>query len=131
MVTTSDDEEFTSLIESAYTEPLTVAGAVGDEELTEIAPTAPRAGTDLGVGGSLIQARARLRQDWREEVGVPWRDGRSVVAAAAVAISVTVLGILIARANLGPLTFLAGGLLIALAGGALWAPVGAARSDGG
>lgn len=120
-VTSSDDQEFASLIESAYTEPLMVTGAVGDEELTEIAPTTPRVGTDLGVAGSLIQARAKLRREWREEIGVPWRDGRSVAAAAVVVISGTVLGILIARANLGPLTFLAGGLLIALAGGALWA----------
>ena len=119
-MTSSHDEEFAALIHSAYAEPLTIAGEVGDQELTEIASMPPRAGVDLGVAGSLVQARDRLRSERRAKAGRGWRDGRTAVAVAVVVGAATLLGGLFGAASPGLLTGLAGALLVVLAAGALW-----------
>jgi len=122
-VTEFDDEEFDALIESGYAEPTMITGQVGDDDLTKVAPTPPRPGVDLGVAGSLLQTRERMRRERRAAVGPPWRD-RISVAAAAVALSCSIsLGGVIGGAALpGPalVSALVFGLLVAGIVGALW-----------
>jgi len=83
-VTESADDDFDALIESAYAEPEVVSGVVGDDHVTPMTPSAPRAGVDRGVAGSLIQARSKLRRDRRRQIGPPWRDLWSIVPVAAI-----------------------------------------------
>ena len=70
----TSDDEFDALIESAYAEPLTITGSVGDDDMTQVVPTPDRDGVDLGIAGSLRQARTRLRIQQRADLGPPYRD---------------------------------------------------------
>lgn len=83
-MTDFDDAEFESLVESAYAEPMMITGAVGDDDLALVAPTPARPGIDLGIAGSLIQTRERLRSERLEELGPPWRDRRSIAAVTVL-----------------------------------------------
>lgn len=119
-MTDSDDDEFDALIESAYAEPMMITGQIGDDDLTQVAPTPPRPGVDLGVAGSLVRTRERLRRERRVKVGPPWRDRMSVVAAIIALSCSILLGALIGGAALpgpAPVIVLGLGLLVT---GSLW-----------
>jgi len=122
-VTTSDDEEFKALIESAYSEPLMVTGAVGDDDMTPISPAPTRDGVDLGVAGSLIQARERVRDQRRQQLGPLYRDRMTVIAALILLACAVVLGLFVGGLRVpgpGAFTVIVGGALLAGIMGAGW-----------
>jgi hypothetical protein len=119
----TDDDEFEALIESAYAEPLMITGAVGDDEMTQVAPTPDRDGVDLGVAGSLTQARARLRARRRADFGPPYSDWITVTAAAVLLICAVAVGVVMGGGTLpGPaiLTWLLALILSVGAIGSAW-----------
>jgi hypothetical protein len=119
----TDDEEFDELIESAYAEPLMITASVGDEEMTQVAPTPDREGIDLGVAGSLVQARARLRVQHRADLGPAYRDKITVAAAVVLLACAVAGGVVIGGGRLpGPtiLTVLLVMVLVVGLGGSAW-----------
>src|SRR4051812_31709391 len=122
-VTTSDDEEFKALIESAYAEPLMVTGAAGDDDMTPMSPAPARDGVDLGVAGSLTQARERVRDQRRQQLGPLYRDPMMVIAALILLVCAVVLGLLVGGLRVpgpGAFTVIVGGVLLAGIVGAGW-----------
>src|SRR4051794_10727249 len=132
-VTTSDDEEFEALIESAYAEPLMVTGAVGDDDLTPMSPAPARDGIDVGVAGSLIQARERVRDQRRQHLGPLYRDRMTVIAALILLVCAVVLGLFVGGLRVpgpGAFTGIVGGVLLAGRDRGCWLGSGrAARPD--
>lgn len=90
------DDEFDALVEAAYAEPLMITGAIGDDGLTEVAPTPARSGVDLGFAGSLVQARDRLRAQRSKDLGPFYRDRVTIVAGAALLVCAMGLGVVLA-----------------------------------
>jgi hypothetical protein len=122
-VTEPNDDEFDALIESAYAEPLMITGSIGDDDFTQVAPTPDRDGVDLGVAGSLVQARTRLRIQRRADLGPPYRDTITVAAATALLACAVAGGVLIGGGRLpGPavLSALLAVVLIVGAAGSAW-----------
>ena len=99
----TSDDEFDALIESAYAEPLTITGSVGDDDMTQVVPTPDRDGVDLGVAGSLRQARTQLRIKQRADLGPPYRDRITVAAAVGLLGCAVTLGLVVGGRRLpGP-----------------------------
>jgi hypothetical protein len=92
---TASDDEFQSLIQSAYAEPLMITGEVGDDQLTEVAPTPARAGVDLGVAGSVTQTRDQLAVQRRVDRGPFLRDPISLVAGSVLVVCALIVGAVI------------------------------------
>ena len=119
----SDDEEFDDLIESAYAEPLMITGAVGDDDLTQVAPTPSRPGADLGIAGSLVQTRDQLRARRRDDRGPFFRDRITITAGLILLACAVGLGAIVGGGRIpGPaiLTVLLGVVLIIGVGGSAW-----------
>ena len=110
----TSDDEFDALIESAYAEPLTITGSVGDDDMTQVVPTPDRDGVDLGVAGSLRQARTQLRIQQRADLGPPYRDRITVVAAVALLACAVTLGLVVGGLRLPGPGFLTGLLAVVL-----------------
>lgn len=58
-------DDFDALVDAVYAEPEVAPGVIGDDHTTRVTPSPPRPGVDLGIAGSLVQARTRLRRDRR------------------------------------------------------------------
>ena len=110
----TSDDEFDALIESAYAEPLTITGSVGDDDMTQVVPTPDRDGVDLGIAGSLRQARTQLRIQQREDLGPPYRDRITVVAAVALLACAVTFGLVVGGLRLPGPGFLTGLLAVVL-----------------
>ncbi len=95
----AQDDEFLAVIGAGYAEPTTIMGAVGDDEITRVAPTPRREGVDLGVAGSLVQTWQQLRAERRTPGRWPLRrvvlavTGLVVAAGGVVAIATGWLGV--------------------------------------
>ena len=118
----TDDDEFDAVIDSAYSEPLMITGAIGDDDLTQVAPTPPRPGVDLGDAGSLVQVRDQLRRRHSADRGPLTRDRVTIMAILILLASAVGVGTIIGGAKIPGPTILAvllvPALLIILAGSA-------------
>src|SRR5690348_5236157 len=96
-----------------------ITGSIGDDDITQVAPTPDRDGVDLGVAGSLDQARTQLRAQHRAELGPPYRDKLTVWSAVALLVCTLAGGVFLGGGRLpGPAVF-TGLLGVVLAVGAI------------
>lgn len=97
-----------------------ITGAVGDDDLTAVAPSPQRDGTDLGVAGSLDQMRRRLKVERRHELGPPLSDRITVTAVAVLVGCAFGVGVLVTGALPLQVAVPIGALLLAGAAGSGW-----------
>lgn len=90
----TDNEEFDAMMEAAFAEPLMITGAIGNDELTEVAPTPERVGVDLGVAGSLLQTGDRLAAQRRAARGPFLRDRVSLGGGMVLVVCAVALGVI-------------------------------------
>lgn len=116
----SDSDEFDAMIEAAFAEPTMVSGSIGDADLTEVAPTPMRPGVDLGVGGSLLQTRARLAAQRAEARGSLLRDRTSLAAGSILVVCAVGLCALAAGVLPRPMAVVGALVLALVLCGAAW-----------